>query len=232
MFFKKEKVLIIAAHPDDETLGCGGLIIKLKKKKINVSVLTLGEGVSARLENGKEESLKSLKDRKVREKSFINCLKYLKINNYELHNNHCTKFDKYPLSHFVKIIELTISKLKPTIIITHNPYDTNIDHKITYEAINVACRPSIKSKLKKIITFEVPCSTHLSMKNTFKPNLYIDISNEINSKIKAASFYKKEIRNFPFPRSYEGIKTLAKLRGMQSGCNFAEGFYIEREILK
>ena len=231
MFLKSEKVLILAAHPDDETLGCGGLILKLTKKKIKVSLLTLGEGVSARLENGKEESKTSLDKRKIREKSFFNCLKYLKINDFELHNNHCTKFDKYPLSHFVKIIESKIKKFKPTLIITHNPFDTNIDHKITHEAINVACRPSNKSKIKKIITFEVPCSTHLSLKNTFKPNLYIDISKEINLKLKAAAFYKKEIRPFPFPRSYEGIKTLSKLRGMQSGCKYAEAFFIEREIL-
>ena len=232
MFSKNEKVLIVTAHPDDETLGCGGLIIMLKKKKIDISVLTLGEGVSARFENGSEESKKSLIDRKKRENAFFQCLKFLKIKDFELHDNYCTKFDKYPLAHFVKIIEKKIKKFKPSTIITHNPYDTNIDHTITYEAINIASRPTFSSTVKNVITFEIPCSTHLSIKNKFMPNFYVDISKEINSKLKAASFYKDEIRPYPFPRSFEGIKTLSKLRGMESGCKFAEAFYIEREIIK
>ncbi len=232
MFLKNEKILIVAAHPDDETLGCGGLIAKLKKKNINVSLLTLGEGVSARHQTGMEDSIKSLKDRKKRELSYFKCLKFFKIKDFELHKNHCTKFDKYPISNFVKIIEKKINKLKPATIITHNPFDTNIDHTISYEAVNIACRPSVKSSVKTIISFEVPCSTHLSLKNKFSPNLYVDISKEINSKLKAASFYKKEIRSYPFPRSYEGIKTLSKMRGIQSGCRFAEAFYVERKIVK
>jgi LmbE family N-acetylglucosaminyl deacetylase len=232
MFQKDDKILIIAAHPDDETLGCSGLILKLIKKKIKVSILILGEGVSARYGNGLEESPKSLNDRKKRTKSFLKFINFLKIKDFELYNHHCTKFDKYPISNFVKIIEKKIKKFKPTTIITHNPFDTNIDHTITYEAVNISSRPSNNSNLRTVITFEVPCSTHLSFKNEFKPNLFIDISKEINLKLKCASFYKDEMRKYPFPRSFDGIKTLSKMRGMQSGCNYAEAFYIERKIIK
>ena len=232
MFKKEDKILVIAAHPDDETLGCSGLILKLIKNKIKVSVLILGEGVSARYNNGLEESPKSLKDREKRTKGFLNSIKFLKIKDFDLHNYHCTKFDKYPISNFVKIIEKKINKFKPTTIITHNPFDTNIDHKITYEAVNIVSRPSNNSSVKTVMSFEIPCSTHLSFKNNFKPNLFIDISKEINSKLKCASFYKDEMRKYPFPRSFDGIKTLSKMRGMQSGCNYAEAFYIERKIIK
>ena len=232
MFSKKDRVLIIAAHPDDETLGCSGLILKLIKKKIKISILILGEGVSARFETGLEDSPRSIIDRKKRNLSFYKSMKFLKIKDYEMHNHHCTKFDKYPISNFVKISEKKINYFKPTTIITHNPFDTNIDHGITYEAVNIATRPSINLSVKTVISFEVPCSTHLSIKNNFKPNLFIDISNEIISKLKCVSLYRSEIRKYPFPRSYEGIKTLSKMRGMQSGCNFAEAFHIERKIVK
>ena len=225
-----KKILIVVAHPDDETLGCGGLIIKSIKNKCKIYIQVLGEGVSARFKKGHEDSDESLFARDIREKEFYKCLKFLKVKNFEIYKNHCTKFDKYPLSDFVKIIENRITKFKPDIIVTHNPFDTNIDHKITYDAVNIACRPSNKFKVKKILSFEVPCSTHLSIKNNFKPNFYLDISNEFNQKLKAIKFYKNELRKYPFPRSIEGIKALSKLRGMQSGCNYAEAYCIEREI--
>ena len=77
----------------------------------------------------------------------------------------------------------------------------------------------------------MPCSTHLSLKNGFKPNYFIDITKEINQKIIASKIYKNELRAFPFPRSIQGIKTLSKFRGMQSGFKFAEAYFIERELI-
>ena len=101
--------------------------------KCKIYIQVLGEGVSARFKKGNEDSDESLSAREVREKEFKKCLNFLKVKNFEIYKNHCTKFDKYPLSDFVKIIENRIIKFKPDIIVTHNPFDTNIDHKVTYE---------------------------------------------------------------------------------------------------
>lgn len=228
---KNERILIVVAHPDDEVLGCGGLIIKSIKSNCKISILVLGEGVSARFGNGHEDSKESLKKRKLREKEFKNCMKYLKISDYDLNYFHCTKFDKYPISNFVKIIERKKKLFNPTIVLTHNKYDTNIDHSIVLKSVQIAFRPERNSSIKKILSFEVPCSTHLSLNNKFIPNFFVNIEKEIVQKIKAFKKYKNEIRKFPFPRSEQGLITLSKFRGMQSGFLHAEGYEVVRDYI-
>ena len=227
MFKKSDKILVIGAHPDDEVIGCGGTILKAKEIGCDVKILILGEGVSARFDT-KLEKKKILKASKKREEEFLSSIKILRISNYEMHNYKCTKFDQYPISNFVKIIEKNIYNFKPTIIFTHHDNEVNIDHSITCAATEIACRPVKNNTVKKILSYETICSSNFKFSKNFDPNLYVDIEKFWNKKIKAFKSYKGEIRKFPFPRSLKGLQILAHYRGMQSSKNMSEAFEIKR----
>jgi len=229
-FSNKSRILVLAAHADDETLGCGGTLIRAIKQKSKVKIIFFGEGVSARFDIGYEESSKSLAANKIREREASQALKILKINDYEFGYKHCTKFDKYPISLFVKKIEEVLRTYQPNIIFTHCDKDLNLDHTVVHKATMVACRPSVKSSVKEIYSFEVVCSSNWVYSDKFQPNVYVDIENTISLKQKAFSKYKNESKAFPFPRSRMGLDVLAKFRGMQSGLKFAEAFKMERYI--
>ena len=143
-------------------------------------------------------------------------------------------FDTIPLIQIIKTIENVVLKFKPNIIYTHSNFDLNIDHQITHRAIMTACRPISKNQLSEIYSFEVLSSTEWSIsKNSFfKPNHFVDISKFFNLKIKAIKKYANELRNEPHPRSLNTIKSLAVLRGSSCGLKFAEGFMLERRIIK
>ena len=220
---KKNNILVIAAHPDDEMLGCGGSIIKLKKK-CDIKVLFMTDGVSARKKNHK----KILERRNSCEKLF----KKLKIKKPVFLDFPDNQMDKVPLLEIVKKIERIIKEIKPHTIFTHYSDCLNIDHQITCKAVLTACRPIKNNTVKKILSFEIPSSTDWALykDKQFQPNYFIDISKHINEKINLIKFYKKELRNYPHSRSITGIKSLASIRGVSCGVKFAESFYLNRLV--
>lgn len=218
------KVLVVAAHPDDEVLGVGGIAIKHARKGDEVYCLILGEGVTSR---GAEET----------EVLYEECKEAGKIIGFKeifLSKLPDNKFDSVPLLRIVKEIEQCLEKIKPDIIYTHHRGDVNIDHKLTFDAVVTACRPSNPLCPKEIYSFETLSSTEwqLDNKKTFAPDIYADIENEIEQKMMALKAYKSEIREYPHPRSAEGIKILAQFRGLQSGLKYAEAFKMVRSIRK
>ena len=231
MNLKNSRILVVAAHPDDDILGCGGTLLKAKSLKTKIKILYLGEGVSSRFGIGKENSIASLKAREVRKKECLNSLKVIGVNDYVFEERFCTRFDEYPLLDLVKSIEREISKFKPTLIFTHNQSEVNIDHKLSYDAVEVASRPKKNCSIKKVYSFEIVCSGNWKFNKSFSPTTYVDISNFIDKKLKSWRIYKSESKKFPFPRSDEGLKTLARYRGMQSYLKYAEAFKLEREYL-
>ena len=217
----KQNILIIAAHPDDEVLGCGGTIYNLNKLGHNVSVLYLSDGVSSRNPN------KLKKQIQLRKKSAIKSCKILGIKNFYFENLNDNSFDAEPMLKIVKIIEKYIFNIQPKTIFTHSFSDLNIDHQITNKAVVTACRPTSKMSVKKLYFFEILSSTEWNFsdkKFDFNPNYFEDITTSINKKILALKAYKDELRNWPHPRSIEGARTLAKYRGMTVGLKFAEAF--------
>lgn len=222
---KDKKILIVAAHPDDEVLGCGGTIFKLKKKN-KIKIIFLTNGVSAR-SNNQEKIL-------IRKNECMDLFKFLKIDKPVFFDFPDNQLDTLPLLKIIKKIEKILKNFKPEIVFTHCENCLNIDHQTAYKATITACRPINKISVKKILSFEVLSSTEwgVSKKKAFQPNYYINIDDEIKKKIQALKFYKSELKKYPHSRSVEGIKALAKFRGISSGNKYAEAFTLVRNIDK
>ena len=220
---KKNKILIVAAHPDDEILGCGGTMIKLKNTS-DINVVFMTDGISARGVNDIKK--------KLRRKKCDDLFKYLKLKKPIFFDFPDNKMDEVPLLKIVKKLETLIQKIKPKTIFTHYSDCLNIDHKITSQAVMTACRPLKDNSVKKILSFEILSSTEWAkFKNKgFEPNYFVDISGQFKKKIIAMKFYQKELRKYPHSRSLKAIESLARFRGVSSGVDFAEGFYLNRWI--
>jgi len=223
------RVLIISAHPDDETLGCGGLISKYIKSFDAVRVLILGEGSSCRY--SAIESQESISDIKIRKNSAKKAMSVLGVNELVTNDLPCGRFNIIPMLEINKLIEEQIKDFKPDTIFTHAESDLNNDHIIVNKASLIASRPGIYPFLKNVISYEVLSSSEWSFTNHFSPNYFESLSDEnIKNKWDALSCYDSETREFPFPRSREGLFNQAMNRGMQSGCKFAEAFSIIRSV--
>jgi len=222
----KKKAIVVAAHPDDEVLGCGGTIAKLSSGGVEVYTIILGEGVTSRYEKRidgiRDKSLIELKSH-IRKTAGLLGVKKTFI--FDFPDN---RFDTVSMLDIIKVIEKVKNEIKPEIIYTHFYGDLNIDHQITSQAVLTSCRPVRQETVKEIYAFEVPSSTDWNYKTTFSPNVYIDISKTINKKIRAIKVYKSEIRPWPHPRSVKAIKLLAEKRGCDVGLNFAESFELVR----
>ena len=231
-FYKGMRILVVAAHADDEVLGCGGTLAKAIEAGVEVLVKFLGEGVSARFPVGEYDSDEYRIQTEVRMEGALRALGVLGINNYEFGERLCGQFDTYPLISIVKDIERTMEQFRPHVLFTHNPAEVNIDHRLSYEAVEVASRPTRDFIATQIYTFEIPCSGSWTFQSTFKPNVFVDVSRYWDKKLAAWSCYEGEGRPFPFPRSAQGLKTLAQYRGMAANLDLAEAFRMVRMIVK
>lgn len=220
----KNKILIIAAHPDDEILGVGGTILKHIKNGNEASILILGEG---------ETSRDSGVNIKKRERQAKKAAKLLGAKNLFLETLPDNKFDSIPLLEIVKEVEGVINKVRPNIIYTHHSYDLNIDHRLTFQAVLTACRPQPGFFVKKILTFETPSSTEWQVKKRkeiFCPTEYNDITDFIDKKIEVLKVYKNELKKPPHSRSIKGVRILAQYRGVEVGYKYAEAFQVIRDL--
>ena len=223
-----KKILIIAAHPDDEILGCGGTVARLVTEGYEAWSLILGEGVTSRDDTrdpGKRsEDIKQLNNQVHRANKIIG------IKEVFTHDFPDNRFDTLPLLDIVKVIEKTINQVKPDLIFTHFEKDLNVDHRITYQAVVTSTRPSPREPVRGIYAFEILSSTEWNWPLSFSPDVFFNIDKGINKKIKAMSEYKSELRDFPHPRSLKGVKLNAEYWGMRSGLKYAEAFKLVRII--
>ena len=229
MLEKYKNFLVVAAHPDDEVLGCGGTLKKLSKLEKKIKVITIAEGSSCRFNNQIKFKNQIQKIINLRKKYTSKALADLSVKNFDFYDLKCGQLNSYPIIQIAKIIEKEIKKFKPQVIFTHSNNDVNIDHRTVHQACLQATRPTkIENKIDGLISFEILSSTEWNYSKIFEPNYFVNIDREIASKISALKKYKSEIKKFPHPRSAEGINVLAKYRGMQSHNKFAEAFNIVR----
>lgn len=226
------RVLVVAAHPDDEVLGCGATIRKLVELGAQVRIVILGEGSSCRY------SVKQIRSDEVRaaitqRRAFADqAIEVLGVNDAWFGDFPCGRFDTVPVIEIGKTIESHIAQFLPDTVITHHGQDTNSDHRITFNAVNTATRPMPGNCVRTVLAFETPSSTEWRFVDTFQPSLFVEVSNQISSKIRAFDcYFETEGRAFPFPRSPEGLITLARFRGMQVGIEAAEAFVIVRTLI-
>ena len=223
-----KRILIVAAHPDDEVLGCGATIARLTNEGNEVYTLILGEGITSRY--GQRDIKKRRKEISSLKKQIYAANNILGVKKIFVYNLPDNRFDTVPLLDIIKKIEKIKVKIKPDIIYTHSEEDLNIDHRITYNAVMTACRPVAGNSVKEIYSFEIPSSTDWGCGKQFVPDKYINIAQTFDRKIKALQVYKGEIREYPHPRSPEALKIIAKRWGIKVGINMAEPFKTIRNL--
>jgi len=218
-----KNVLVVAAHPDDEVLGCGGAIAKYNKLGFRIHTLILGEGATSRYSKGDKMAVSEVKSLKEQAKKAARIMGVKKTFFCDFPDN---RFDSVTLLDIVKEIEKIKTELKPAIVFTHQSLDLNIDHEITCRAVVTAFRPVPGSEIKRIYGFEITSSRDRGELRdcAFSPDCYIDISDHLNKKLAALSCYEGEVRNYPHPRSLPSVKALSEYRGSSCGMRNAEAF--------
>ena len=221
-------ILVVAAHPDDEILGCGGAVARLVKEGATVYVLILGEGVTSREETrNREKKLKELENLK---NESLAANRLLGVREVFFHDIADNRFDTVPFLDIVKIIEKCKREIRPGIIFTHFRNDLNIDHQLTFRAVITATRPLPEETVRAVYSFESFSATEWNFPLSFSPNLFINIEDTLEMKARAFSLYLSELRDYPHPRSVEAIHRSAEKWGVQVGRGACEAFEVVSSI--
>ncbi|MBI4442275.1 MAG: PIG-L family deacetylase [Acidobacteria bacterium] len=224
------KILVIAAHPDDEVLGCGGTMARLAGDGSDIHIAILAEGVTSRY-NQRELADRTLIDKLQRQaRKAAQLIGAKEVILKDLPDN---RLDTVPLLDVVKIVEDLVADIGPEAIYTHHGGDLNIDHALIHRAVLTATRPVRGQAVREIYAFEVASSTEWAFQRfapPFLPNVFVDISATLSTKIEAMSCYESETRDFPHPRSPEAINAAARRWGSVVGCAAAEAFELIRAI--
>jgi len=220
------RILVIAAHPDDEVLGIGGTIAKYTGRGIDVNICILADGATARYEDSMVAELKDCA---------LKAARILKINEVYFEGLPDERLDQIPFIDVIKSIEKRIAETNPDTVFVHHRGDANTDHQIAFKATIAATRTLSRNTINKILCYEVPSSTEQSppfIEYMFTPNVFVDITDTLDKKIEAMQIYKSEIGKYPHPRSIEALTITAKHWGIKAGLEAAEAFMLVREIIR
>lgn len=217
------KVLVIAPYPDDEVLGCGGRIAKHVSMgdEVYLCIVTKAyppEWSEDEIKRRKEEVLRANEILSIRKVHFLDF--------------PTVRLDTIPHKDLDEAITRVANEVQPEVVYITHRGDVNKDHRLVFDAAMVAVKPKPGSVIKKVLSYETLSETEWAapfVENAFVPNVYVDISQMLQLKLRAMSEYKSELKEFPHPRSLEAITALAKLRGSAVGLKGAEAFMLIRE---
>lgn len=219
------KVLIISTHPDDETLGCGGTILKHRDRKDELYWLIVTETFEPQWTRENIEQ----RSREVEKVSaFYGIKEYFKLGLL------ATQLDTIPKSKLIDKVRQIIERIEPDVVYVVNRFDIHTDHQAVFDAVMIVLKPFItRFNIQRILCYETLSSTEAApafIERAFVPNVYSDITNYLEEKLKVMSIYESEIQAYPLPRSLDSIKALARFRGATIGVEYAEAFMLVREI--
>lgn len=219
------RVLVLAAHPDDEVLGCGGTMARLAKEEHDVFIAILGEGITSRYAQREQADPSLIKLLHARSRKVAEMLGAKDVFMSSLPDN---RFDTVPLLDVVKIIEDLVSKLEPEVVYTQHGGDLNVDHVVTFRATLTATRPMAGTPVRALYSYEVASSSEWAFQQfspVFRPSHFVDIEATLEQKIRAMQAYESEARLFPHPRSPEALRAAAQRWGSVVGRLAAEPFH-------
>jgi LmbE family N-acetylglucosaminyl deacetylase len=224
------KILCIAAHPDDEVLGCGGTAARLAAEGNEVFFAILGEGITSRYARRAEADpaqLRALHECSRRAGAHLGAKEVFL---FDLPDN---RFDTVPLLEVVKIVEGLVARLRPEVVFTQHGGDLNVDHQQVFRATLTATRPLAGAPVKTVYGYEVASSTEWAFGQfspAFQANTFFDIGATLEQKIQAMQLYESEARAFPHPRAPEALRAIARRWGSVAGLQAAEAFQLIREV--
>jgi LmbE family N-acetylglucosaminyl deacetylase len=224
------KILVVAAHPDDEILGCGATAARLVQEGCDVFFAILGEGITSRHQErgAADEKQLSLLQEHAQEAGRV-----IGVREVLLHKLPDNRLDAVPLLEVVKLVEDLVARLKPQVVYTHHGGDLNVDHGVIHRAVLTATRPVAGQPVREVYAFEVPSSTEWAFQRlepVFRPNVFVDVTHTLEKKITAMSCYRTEARQFPHPRSIEALRAIATRWGSVAGYGAAEAFELVRSL--
>jgi LmbE family N-acetylglucosaminyl deacetylase len=224
------KVLVVAAHPDDETFGVGGTIARHSEQSDEIWVVILADGSEGRTPRRRHIEL--------RKESASKACQVLGVRKIVFCDLPDQRLDTLPLLDVIRPIEKCVRELQPDVVYTHFKGDVNQDHRIAFQATMVATRPFGDNTVRRLLCYETPSSTEWAAPfadSSFMPNVFVNISATLNKKIRAMQMYAEtlnsEVRPYPHPRSYEAVEIYAKRYGAVVGMRAAEAFMLVRELL-
>jgi len=226
-----DSVLVVAAHPDDEVLGCGGTIARHAEAGDQVQVLIVAEGATSRLQyrdRGQASDELSALAQAARKAGDI-----LGVAGVELLDCPDNRLDSLDRLDLIKRIEARMDRHQPQVVYVHHAGDVNVDHRRLHEAVITACRPTPGQPVRRLLSFEVASSTEWQPPGSapaFQPNWFVDITSHWLRKREALAAYASEMRPWPHARSIEALEHLARWRGAQVGVEAAEAFCLLRQL--
>jgi LmbE family N-acetylglucosaminyl deacetylase len=228
-----QKIIVFAAHPDDEVIGCGGTIARFTAEGNEVHVVYMTDGVSARRPEG-EPSIDAA-ECLARKEAAQAAANILGVQSITFGNFPDNRMDSNDLLDVTQFIEKAIAHHNPELVLTHHAADLNVDHRTVHQAVVTACRPQPGHSVRTILSFEVCSSTEwqfpASNNLTFAPNWFVDISEYFDMRCRALEAYQAEMRDWPHSRSLRAMEHLVRWRGAMVGVEAAEAFMLGRNII-